>query len=84
MPEKVNRDDEILETLTGLTDAVGSRFDKIDGRFDKMEKRDAEFRGDTDQQFSEIRGQLDRIEHSILEEHARRIEALERKIGITA
>lgn len=80
MAEELNRDNEILETLAGFTGAVGSRFDKIDGRFDKIDEKLVEH----DQQLSEIRQQLDRIEHSILEEHSRRIEALERKVGLVA
>lgn len=83
MPDKNTKEDEILESLSGLTEAVGSRFDKIDDRFGKLDQNVFELRGDMDSQFVGVREQLDRIEHSILEEHARRIEALERKIGIT-
>ncbi len=75
---------EILDTLAGLTGAVGSRFDKIDGRLEKLDHGVAELRGDMDSQFVGVREQLDRIEHSILKEHARRIEALERKVGLAA
>ena len=74
------KEDEILETLTGLTEAVGSRFDRVDARFDTVDKKLVEH----NQQLGEIRQQLDRIEHSILEEHARRITALEQKVGIIA
>ena len=85
MPHEKNKEDEILDTLTGLTEAVGSRFDKIDRRFDKV---DGELHV-VNTRLDEVNGRLDtmntqleRIEHSILEEHSRRIEALERKVGM--
>ena len=74
---------EILETLVGLTGAVGSRFDKIDGHLEKLDLGVVELHGDMDRQFADMRSQLDRVEHLILEEHARRLEALERSVGIS-
>lgn len=78
-----------METLSGLTHAVGNRFDKIDRQFKEVREDIAELRGDTERQFKDVRGQLDQmqdkldhIEHLILEEHARRLEALEQKVGI--
>jgi DNA-binding FrmR family transcriptional regulator len=82
MPEKHTKEDEILETLNGLVGAVGSRLDRVDGEIKGSRKDLTELKGDMDHQFSEVREQLDRIEHLILEEHARRLEALERKAGI--
>ncbi len=92
MPKKHIKEDEILDTLTGLTEAVGSGFDKMNSRLDRVDETLTHH----DQQLSHIDGrlgaidnrldimqsQLERIEHSILEEHARRIEALERKVGL--
>ena len=77
MPNENSHTDDILETLADMNEAIGNRFDKIDRNI-------METRSDADSQFSEIRNQLDRIEHSILEEHARRIEVLERKVGISS
>ncbi len=87
MSEKPTKEDEILDTLNGLVGAVGSRFDKVDAGFEKVDVRFDkidEKLADHDMELSEIRQQLDRIENSILAEHARRIEALERKVGLTA
>lgn len=78
MPNQPTKEDQILETLSGLVVAVGTRFDKIDN---KLVEHDSRF-ADVDQQLREARVQLDRIEHSILEEHARRIEPLEQRVGL--
>ena len=71
MPKNAHNDSEVLEAISDLTGAVGSRFDKIDERFDKV-----------DEQFTDIRAQLSRIEGIILKDHERRLEQLERKVGI--
>jgi len=72
--------DDILNALADINEAVGKRFDRLDEQF-------TEHRGrfDTvDHQLLEIRGQLERIEEIILKDHAKRIEILERKLGIGA
>ncbi len=82
MPKDNTKEDEILDTLSGLTEAVGSGFDKVNNHLEKLDGEVAELRSDMNNQFREVNAHLDRIEHSILEEHARRIEALERKVGL--
>ena len=82
MPRNHTKEDEILDTLTGLTEVVGSGFDKVNTHLEKIDTEVAELRTDMNDQLHEVNAHLDRIEHSILEEHARRIEALERKVGL--
>ena len=74
---------EVLNTLADMNEAIGNKFDQA-------AEQTAEVRGDLNRfensvknQFAEVRSQLDRIENSILEDHARRIEVIERKIGIS-
>ncbi len=71
--------EEILHTLADMNEAIGNNFEKVwaefasvNGRFDRV-----------DQQLTHVIERLNRIEEVILQEHARRIEALERKIGAT-
>jgi len=66
---------QILETLVDMSHAIGGRFDKVDDQI-------GELRSDMDRQFEDVRGRLDRIERIILEDHAHRLEVLERKVGI--
>ena len=76
MQEKNSQDGkDILDALGDMNEAIGNRFDTVD-------KQLTELRGDVDFQFRGMREQLDRIENDIIKEHARRIEALEQKIGI--
>ena len=71
MPKNAHNDNEILEAISDLTGAVGSRFDKVDERFDKVDER-----------LNSMDQKLDRIESIILKDHERRLEQLERKAGI--
>lgn len=89
MPPKQNKEEEILQALGGLTEAVGSRFDKVDDNLGEIRKDATALRGDMNDQFrgvyrdlEQMKDQLDRIESSILNEHAKRLEALERKVGL--
>lgn len=63
----VNNHDEIISTLADLNEAIGNRFDKMG-----MEQR-----------LTHILQRLNRIEDMILREHARRLEELERKVGLS-
>lgn len=71
-----NNNEEILSTLADMNEAIGNRFDK-------MGQEIAEFRGDMEQRLTHILQRLNRIEDLILQEHARRLEALERKVGLS-
>ena len=64
--------EDVYDALTNLTGAVGDRFDSVDGRFDAVDHR-----------LTDMDQKLDRIEAIILKDHERRLEQLERKIGIT-
>lgn len=71
--------EEILHTLADMNEAIGANFEKVWTEF-------ADIRGRldrNDQQLAHIIDRLNRIEQIILQEHARRIEALERKVGLT-
>ena len=77
MPKESN--EEILHTLADMNEAIGNNFEKVwaefasvNGRFDRV-----------DQQLTHAIERLNRIENIVLQDHARRIEALERKIGAT-
>lgn len=71
MVKEPNSDKDVLGALAGLAEAVGLRFDKVDGRLDKM-----------DQHLTDIDHKLERIEAIILRDHQHRIEVLERKAGV--
>ena len=70
-----DNDNDILSALADINEAIGTRFDRVDQQV-------TELRADIDQQFSNVHNQLDRIEHTILEQHAGRLEVIERKLGI--
>lgn len=71
-----NNNEKVLSTLADMNEAIGNRFDEIGQEI-------AEFRGDMEQRLTHILQRLNRIEDLILQEHARRLEALERKVGLS-
>jgi len=74
----INNSDRVLSALGDLSEAVGGGFEKMHKEFSEVGDRFEK----VDKQLLEIRGQLDRIETMILRDHARRLEALERKVGM--
>ena len=84
--------DDVIRALADLSGAVGAGFQKVYGEFaevgDHLSKVDREFLKmdsrfeNVDHELQEIRGQLDRIETMILKDHERRLEAVEKKIGL--
>ena len=81
-----NNNEAILSTLADMNEAIGARFDRVDERFAEVDRRfdkvDQRFNS-VDQELAHILERLNRIEDHILQEHARRLEALERKVGLS-
>ena len=73
---------EILNTLADMNEAIGNKLDQAAEQTAEVRSDLNRFENSVKNQFAEVRSQLDRIENSILEDHARRIEAIERRIGI--
>ncbi len=85
--------EEILHTLADINEAIGTNFEKVWAEFTNVNRRldgidqrfievDQRLTG-IDQQLAHVIERLNRIEEVILQEHARRIEALERQISAT-
>ena len=77
MPEESGYN-KVVEALADMNEAIGARFDRIDQR---LTEHDARF-DRVDQDLTHILERLNRIEDLILQDHARRLEALEQKAGI--
>jgi len=61
----------VLDAISELAQAVGAGFDKVDKRFDRVDKR-----------LVDLQDQINRIETYILQDHQRRLETIEHKLGI--
>lgn len=82
--------EEVIHTLADMNEAIGNRFDQVGeqigevrGDLNRLENSVRNQFTEVNGQLTEVRSQLDRIEHIILEDHARRIDALERQISAT-
>ncbi|HEY4475514.1 MAG TPA: hypothetical protein VJB92_02205 [Candidatus Paceibacterota bacterium] len=68
--EKINNQ-SVLDAISELALAVEAGFDKVDKRFDRVDKR-----------LVDLQEQINRIETYILQDHQRRLETIEHKLGI--
>lgn len=75
MPKKAAKstdpNHEVLKAISELAEAAGIRFDKVDERFDRV-----------DAKLEDLQMQINRIEAYILRDHEKRLETIERKLGI--
>lgn len=69
--------DQLAEMLKGTTRVMKGKFDEVDEGFNRVYQRFDR----VDEEIDNIKDSLHRIEHEILKDHARRIEALEEKIA---
>ncbi len=69
---------QILTAIGELSQAVGSKFERVDFRFDEVAH---EFKR-VHRELGDLQYQITRVESLLLQNHEKRIKAIEQKLGL--